>query len=249
MHIDILTIFPDLVRAPLGFSIVKRARDAARVGINVHDLRDWTEDKHRTVDDAPFGGGAGMVMRPQPIFRAVEALRESGPRGRVVLLTPQGRLFTQAVARELASDERLILLCGRYEGVDERVREHLVDDEISIGDYVVGGGELPALVVVEAVVRLLPGTLGSAESLLEESHAGGLLEYPQYTRPADFRGWTVPEILLSGHHAQVARWRREQRLRRTAQRRPDLLARADLTPEERARWLPPQAPSAGWSGP
>lgn len=249
MHIDILTIFPDLVRAPLDFSIVKRARDAGLLRIDVHDLRDWTDDKHRSVDDAPFGGGAGMVMRPEPIFRAVEALRESGPRGRVVVLTPQGRLFTQAVARELAAEERLIVICGRYEGVDERVREHLADDEISIGDYVVGGGELPALVVVEAVARLLPGALGSAESLLEESHAGGLLEYPQYTRPADFRGWQVPEILLSGHHAQVARWRREQRLRRTAARRPDLLARADLTPEERARWLPPQAPSTGGSAP
>lgn len=239
MHIDILTIFPDLVRAPLDFSILKRARDAGLLRIDIHDLRAWTEDKHRSVDDAPFGGGAGMVMRPEPIFRAVEALRESGPRGRVVLLTPQGRLFTQAVARELAAEERLILLCGRYEGVDERVREHLVDDELSIGDYVVGGGELPALVVVEAMVRLLPGALGSAESLREESHAGGLLEYPQYTRPADFRGWQVPQILLSGHHAQVARWRRDQRLRRTAARRPDLLPQADLTPEERARWLPP----------
>ena len=249
MRIDILTIFPDLVHVPLDFSIVKRARDAGLLRIDVRDLRAWTEDKHRSVDDAPFGGGAGMVMRPEPIFRAVEALRESGPRGRVVLLTPQGRLFTQAVARELAAEERLILLCGRYEGVDERVREHLADDEISIGDYVVGGGELPALVVVEAVVRLLPGALGSAESLREESHAGGLLEYPQYTRPADFRGWQAPQILLSGHHAQVARWRREQRLRRTAQRRPDLLARADLSSEERAAWLPPSAPFAGGSAP
>ena len=180
-------------------------------------------------------------MRPEPWFEAVKGLRASGPAGRVVLLTPQGRPLTQTLAGELAREERLILLCGRYEGVDERVREHLADDEISIGDYVLSGGEIPAMVLVDALVRLLPGALGSAASLQDESHQGGLLEYPQYTRPPEFRGWPVPEILLGGDHAAVDRWRREERIRRTAARRPDLLDRADLTAKERAQWLPPGA--------
>ena len=235
MRIDIVTIFPEMVRAPLETSIVARARQAGIVEIVVHDLRDWTEDRHRSVDDAPYGGGAGMVMRPEPLFRCVEQLRaEAAPPGRAVLLTPQGRPLSHDLARELSGMERLILLCGRYEGVDERVRSHLADDEISIGDYVLGGGELPALVLVEAVVRLLPGALGSAASLEEESHVGGLLEYPQYTRPPEFRGWAVPEVLLSGNHAEIARWRRAERVRRTAARRPDLLGSAALSDEDRA---------------
>ncbi len=238
MLIDVLTIFPDMLRAPLEASIVGRAQKRGIVRVAVHDLRDWAQDRHRTVDDAPYGGGAGMVMRPEPLFQAVEALRAADePPGSVILLTPQGRLLTQEIVQELSAAPRLILLCGRYEGVDERVRVHLADDEISIGDYVLGGGELPALVLVDAVVRLLPGSLGSAESVLEESHVGGLLEYPHYTRPAEFRGWNVPEVLLSGNHAEIARWRREQRIHRTAARRPDLLARADLTAEERAPYL------------
>jgi tRNA (guanine37-N1)-methyltransferase len=235
MRIDIVTIFPEMVRAPLETSILARARAAGIVDIAVHDLRDWTDDRHRSVDDAPYGGGAGMVMRPEPLFRCVEQLREDvEPAGRVVLLTPQGRLLNQKGAQELSEVERLILLCGRYEGVDERVRLHLADDELSIGDYVLGGGELAALVVVETVVRLLPGALGSAASLDEESHAGGLLEYPHYTRPPDFRGWTVPDVLLSGNHAEIARWRRAQRVRRTTARRPDLLDQAEFRDEDRA---------------
>ncbi len=235
MRIDIVTIFPEMVRAPLETSIVARARTEGIVEIEVHDLRAWTEDRHRSVDDAPYGGGAGMVMRPEPLFRCVEQLRaEVGPRGRTVLLSPQGRLLDHTLTRELSNADRLILLCGRYEGFDERVRLYLADDEISIGDYVLGGGELPALVMVEAVVRLLPGALGSVASLDEESHTAGLLEYPQYTRPREFRGWSVPEVLLSGDHAAIARWRRAERLRRTAARRPDLLERADLTEEDRA---------------
>ncbi len=223
MQIDIISIFPQMLADPLDLSIVGRAQDAGLVTITRHDLRDWTDDKHRTVDDAPYGGGAGMVMRPEPWFRAVESLRETDPHGRVILLTPQGRPLTQDILTDLATVDRLVLLCGRYEGVDERVREHLVDDELSIGDYVLSGGEIPAMVLVEATVRLIPGVLGSEASLDEESHQGGLLEYPQYTRPADFRGWRVPDILLSGDHAAIARWRQNQREQRTAERRPDLL--------------------------
>ena len=239
LHIDVISIFPEMFEVPLNTGIVRRAREAGLVTIAAHDLRDWTTDKHRSVDDAPYGGGAGMVMRPGPWFAAIESLRGSSlrakePAGRAVLLTPQGRLFSQPVAQELAQEPRLILMAARYEGIDERVREHLVDDEISIGDYVLSGGEIPAMVVVDAVVRLLPGALGSAASLQEESHQGGLLEYPQYTRPPDFRGWGIPDVLLSGNHAQIDAWRRAQRLYRTAVRRPELLAEADLTSEERA---------------
>ena len=223
-RIDIVSIFPELFDAPLSTGVLRRAREAGVVTVHAHDLRDWTTDKHRSVDDAPYGGGAGMVMRPEPWFAAVEALRAAAaPSGRAVLLTPQGRPFTQAIARELAAEPRLILMAARYEGIDERVREHLADDEISIGDYVLSGGEIPAMVLAEAVVRLLPGALGSPESLAEESHQDGLLEYPHYTRPPDFRGWTVPDILRSGDHARIEAWRRQQRLDRTARRRPDLL--------------------------
>lgn len=224
MRIDVLTLFPGIFAGPLDESILKRARDAGIIDINLHNIRDWAPDKHHVVDDSPYGGGAGMVMKPEPIFAAAEAVQAlADPPGRMILLTPQGRVFDQSLAVELATEPRLILICGRYEGVDERVRENLVDDEISIGDYVLGGGELPALVLIETVARLVPGVLGSEESLRHESHSGGLLEYPQYTRPADFRGWTVPDVLLSGDHAEVDKWRQQQRLERTRRRRPDLL--------------------------
>jgi tRNA (guanine37-N1)-methyltransferase len=237
VRIDILTLFPEVFRGPLEASIIGRAVEAGILQVFVHNIRDYAEGRHKVVDDYPYGGGPGMVIKAEPIFRALESVAARAPqRGRVVLLTPQGQLLSQSVAEELAGEERLLLICGHYEGVDERVREHLVDDEISIGDYVLSGGEVPALVVVDAVVRRLPGVLGSALSLEEESHARGLLEYPQYTRPAEFRGWRVPEVLLSGHHAEVARWRRQQSLLRTARRRPDLLACAELSDEER-RWL------------
>ena len=224
MRIDIVSIFPQLIAGSFAASIIQRARAAGIVDLRLHDLREYTSDRHRTVDAAPYGGGAGMVMRPEPWFRAVEALREQGSPGRAVLLTPQGRRLDQTTVRSLAAEDRLILLCGRYEGVDERVRAHLADDEISIGDYVLSGGEPAAAVVVDAVVRLQPGALGSAESTVEESFSDGLLEYPHYTRPAEFRGWRVPDVLLSGNHAEIAEWRREQQLERTRDRRPDLLS-------------------------
>lgn len=233
MRIDVLTLFPEMFPGPLDASILGRAVESGLVKVLLHNIRDYTEDKHHVVDDYPFGGGPGMVMKPEPLFKAVEEVAAlDTSRGRVVLLTPQGRLLTQEIAEELSRERRLILVCGHYEGVDERVREHLVDDEISIGDYVLSGGELPALVLIDVVVRRLPGVLGSDESLSEESHAQGLLEYPQYTRPAEFRGWSVPEMLLSGHHAQIALWRRRQSILRTRQRRPDLLARAPLSEQE-----------------
>jgi tRNA (guanine37-N1)-methyltransferase len=234
MRIDILTLFPEMFRGPFEASIVGRAIEARLVEIAVHDIRDYAEDRHQVADDYPYGGGPGMVMKPEPIFRAVESVRAMAAEpGRVVLLTPQGRVLENQVVEEISQVSRLILLCGHYEGVDERIREHLVDDEISVGDYVLSGGETAAMVVVDAVVRRLPGALGSGASLEEESHAQGLLEYPQYTRPAEFRGWRVPEVLLSGHHAEIARWRREQGVLRTARRRPDLLARAPLSDKER----------------
>ena len=226
VRIDIVTIFPEMFVGPFDASIIRRARDADLVEIAIHDLRDWTKDKHRSVDDAPFGGGPGMVMRPEPWFGALESLRETAPPGRAILLTPQGRPLTQSIAAELAAEQRLILMCGRYEGVDERVRG-LADDEISVGDYVLSGGEPAAIVLVDALVRLLPGALGSADSTAEESFNDGLLEYPHYTRPADFRGQAVPDVLLSGNHAEIARWREEQRLQRTRDRRPDLLPNDD----------------------
>jgi tRNA (guanine37-N1)-methyltransferase len=237
MRIDILTLFPQMFEAPFSFGIFQRAIENGLVEIKVHNIRDYTHDRHHTVDDYPYGGGAGMVMQPGPIFEAVAAIKENLPEEKrhlpVVLLTPQGRLLSQRIALELSLQKHLVLICGHYEGVDERVREHLATDEISIGDYVLTGGEVPALVVVDAVLRLLPGVLGSQESPLDDSHAGGLLEYPQYTRPADFRGWNVPEVLLSGNHAQIAKWRREQVIRRTLDRRPDLLDKADLGLEDK----------------
>lgn len=236
MQIDILTLFPEMFAGPFSSGILKRAAERNLVKIDVFNIRDWTHDKHHTVDDYPYGGGAGMVLKPQPIFEAVEAVAgstESQTNIPVILLSPQGRLFSHSIAAELAQYSRMILICGHYEGVDERVIEHLVTDEISIGDYVLTGGELPAMAVTDAVVRLIPGVLGSEESALEESHADGLLEYAQYTRPPEYRGYTVPEILLSGDHGAVARWRREQSVLRTLKRRPELLDKACLTSEEK----------------
>jgi len=243
MRIDILTIFPGMFRGPFEESIVKRAVEKGLVRIFVHDIRDYASDRHRTVDDYPYGGGPGMVMKAEPLFAAVEAVQgQAAEQGPVVLLTPQGRLFNQGVAGELARHDRLMLVCGHYEGVDARVHQYLATDEISVGDYVLSGGELAAMVVVDAVVRQIPGALGSPESAADDSFSQGLLEYPQYTRPADFRGMVVPEVLLSGNHGEIARWRRRQSLLRTAQRRPDLLARADLTADER-QWLLTNLPS------
>ncbi|MEO7717672.1 MAG: tRNA (guanosine(37)-N1)-methyltransferase TrmD [Capsulimonas sp.] len=221
MKIDVITIFPEMIRSGLSHSIIKRAQEAGRVELAAHDPRDHTTDRHRSTDDTPYGGGAGMVMRPGPIFAAVESL-EPPSDARIVMLTPQGKTLTQAMAHEFAQSSHLILLCGHYEGFDERVREHLATDEISIGDYVLTGGELPALVLIDAVVRLLPGVLGSEESAAGDTFSDGLLEYPQYTRPPDFRGWTIPEVLLSGNHAAIANWRRKEQFRRTQARRPDL---------------------------
>ncbi len=239
MQIDILTLFPQMFQSPFSVGIFKRAIDHKLVGVNIHNIRDYTHDKHHTVDDYPYGGGAGMVLKPEPIFEAVESIKSdiSLKQGvdvlPIILLTPQGRPFSQQIALELSKYNHLILICGRYEGVDERVREYLVTDEISIGDYVLGGGELAAMVVIEAVVRLLPGFLGSEASLLDDSHATGLLEYPQYTRPPVYRRWSVPEVLLSGNHAQIAKWRRQQAVLRTLERRPELLGKANLSLEER----------------
>ena len=238
MRIDILSLFPEMFAGSFDASIIARARESGVIEIAIHNPRDYAHDKHHVVDDYAYGGGPGMVMKPEPLFECVDAVRAmASPRGKVVLLTPQGRLLNHGVVSELAAEPRLILICGHYEGVDERVREHLCDDEISIGDYVLSGGEPAAIVLVDAVARHQPGVLGSELSLEEESHARGLLEYPQYTRPAEFRGHAVPEILLSGHHAEIAKWRRRQSILRTAHRRPDLLAKADLTEEDR-RLLP-----------
>ena len=221
MKIDVLTLFPGMFPGPLDESIIKRACESGRLQLGIHDLRDYTHDRHRTVDDRPFGGGPGMLMKPEPLFEAVEALR--GEKTRVILTSPAGRLFRQEIARELAAEEHLLLVCGSYEGFDERVRQGLADDELSIGDYVLTNGALPAMVIIDSVTRLLPGVLGDDESSQDESFSGGLLEYPQYTRPAEFRGMTVPEVLLSGDHAAIEKWRREQAEVQTRQRRTDLL--------------------------
>jgi tRNA (guanine37-N1)-methyltransferase len=259
MRFDILTLFPAMFSGPLTESILKRAQQAGRITIRLHNIRDWATDKHRTADDAPYGGGAGMVMKAEPLAACIRAVRADTDMGRpeqaavepahappVILLSPDGELFTQALAHELAQQPRLLLVCGHYEGVDERVRETLITREISIGDYVLTGGELAAMVLVDAVARLVPGVIDSA-SIAEESHSDGLLEYPHYTRPAVWEGLPVPAVLTSGHHGEVARWRHHERLRRTLARRPDLLARAYaaglLTPADLAfladlGWLP-----------
>lgn len=223
MKIDVLTLFPEMFLGPLDESIIKRARTTGLLDLSIHNLREYTHDRHRTVDDKPFGGGPGMLLKPEPIFEAVEHLARTDTR--VILLSPAGRTFSQSLARELAQQTELLLICGSYEGFDERVRETLADDELSIGDYVLTNGALPAMVIIDAVVRLLPGVLGDDESSRDESFSPGLpgLEYPQYTRPAEFRGMKVPEVLLSGNHAEIARWRAEQARNRTKARRPDLI--------------------------
>src|SRR5262245_39004009 len=240
MRFDLLTIFPEFFAGPFDFGMIKRARQQGAVEIAIHDLRSFTNDKHHIVDDRPFGGGDGMVLKPEPIFRAVESLlsdEEERKCAAIVLLSPQGRLFCQSDAAAMARKyTRIILICGRYEGVDERVVEHLVTDQVSVGDYVLTGGEIPAMVVVDAVTRLLPGVLGSETSAAQDSFSDHLLDYPQYTRPAEFREWRVPEVLISGHHAEVRKWRRRAALFTTLKMRPDLLEKAILTDEER-RWL------------
>lgn len=229
MKIDVLTLFPAMFAGPLDESIVQRARKAGILDLRVHDLRDWSHDRHKTVDDRPFGGGPGMVLKPEPLFEAVEALR--GPSTRVILTAPSGRQFTQAIARELSTESSLLFICGSYEGYDERIRDHLVNDELSIGDYVLTNGNLPAMVIIDSVARLLPGALGDETSSVDESFSEGLLEYPHYTRPAEFRGWGVPEVLMSGNHAAIAKWRKVQAMKRTAERRPDMW--------EEMRWRKP----------
>ncbi len=234
MRIDVVTLFPRMFDGALAESMLRVAQERGAVVIRIVDLRAYTEGRHRVADDYPFGGGGGMVLKPEPLFRAVEALRT--PESRVVLLCPQGETLTQGVAARLATVAHLVLLCGHYEGVDERVRTHLADEELSIGDYVLTGGELPALVVMDAVSRLLPGVLGDATGPAQDSFAAGRLDHPQYTRPAEFRGLGVPDVLLSGDHGRIARWRRREAIRRTLLRRPDLLDTTPLSPEERA-WL------------
>ena len=234
MHIDVFTLIPDSMQAYLEASILGKAQHAGLISVELHNIRDYARDKHHTTDDEPYGGGGGMVLKPEPVFAAVEAvLGEAQDSVPVIMLTPQGRVFTQQVARELTSLPRLALICGRYEGIDERVREHLATDEISIGDYVITGGELPALVLIDAVARQIPGVLGDQGASERDSHATGLLEHPHYTRPPEYKGWRVPDVLLSGDHARIATWRREQSLLRTLRRRPGLLRQAEITSDER----------------
>jgi tRNA (guanine37-N1)-methyltransferase len=234
LHIDILTLFPEMFAGPFDESIIGRARDRGLISINLVNIREFSQNKHHTVDDTPYGGGAGMVMAAEPIFTAVERLKTLRPeKGKFIYLSPAGRKMNQQIAREMAEERHLMLLCGHYEGIDQRVRDALVDDEISIGDYVLTGGELPAMVLVDAVVRLIPGVLGETASAEEESFSDGLLEYPHYTRPREYRGMPVPEVLLNGHHEQIRLWRRRQSLLRTLQSRPELLAEAGLTDEDK----------------
>ena len=235
MRIDIFCLFPEMFTSPFNQSIIKRAKERGLVDIVIHNIRDYTHDKHHTVDDYPYGGGSGMVFKPEPVFEAVETVKQQlgVTEMPIILLTPQGRLFNQQVAQELALLPHLMLICGHYEGLDERVREHLATDEISIGDYVLSGGELAAMVIIDAIVRFIPGALGSQSSSNSDSHSDGLLEYPQYTRPEVYRGWVVPPILLSGNHGEIAQWRRRQAILRTAKRRPDLLKKATLSDKEK----------------
>jgi tRNA (guanine37-N1)-methyltransferase len=238
MEFDVFTLLPEVFPPYLESSILQRARQGGLIDVRVHNIRDWATDRHHVTDDEPYGGGGGMVMKVEPVFAAVESVLGSHAPQKmggcpVILLTPQGRVFNQGVAMELAQQPRLALICGRYEGVDERIRTHLATDQISIGDYVLTGGELPALILIDAVSRLLPGVLGDPDGPFDDSHASGLLEYPHYTRPPEFRGWGVPDILVSGNHARIANWRREQSLRRTFKQRPDLLEKADLDETDR----------------
>lgn len=239
MRIDVLTLFPEMFAGVFGSSILGKARERGIVTLSTVNFRDFSTNKHHTVDDMPYGGGGGMVLKPEPIFGAVEHVlsnREGERAPRIILMCPQGETFTQRKAAELSQESHLVFICGHYEGYDERIREHLVTDELSIGDYVLTGGELPAMTVIDAVVRLLPGVLGNESSAVTDSFGDGLLEYPHYTRPPEFRGWSVPDVLLSGHHAEIGKWRRRQSLERTLTRRPDLLALAELTQKER-KWL------------
>ena len=233
MQFDVFTLIPEIFPAYLESSILQRARQRGLIDVRVHNIRDFTHDKHHTTDDVPYGGGGGMVLKPEPVFEAVESISGQGAGRPIILLTPQGRVFNQSMALELSRHESITLICGRYEGVDERIRAHLVTDEISIGDYVLTGGELPALILVDAIARLLPGVLGDPDGAADDSHATGLLEYPHYTRPPEYRGEVVPEVLLSGDHAKIAKWSRQQSLARTLARRPDLLDKADLSEEDR----------------
>ncbi|PKN17158.1 MAG: tRNA (guanosine(37)-N1)-methyltransferase TrmD [Deltaproteobacteria bacterium HGW-Deltaproteobacteria-6] len=232
MRFDILSVFPEMLHSPLQFSLLKKAQEKGLIEIGLHDIRDWAEDKHHMTDDAPYGGGCGMVMKVEPVERALAAVKRTDVQSLVILMTPQGEKFSQKIASELSEKKHLILICGRYEGFDERIRQHLADREISIGDYILTGGELSSLVVVDAVSRLIPGVLGNDESATTESFSGGLLEYPQYTRPAEYKGWCVPDVLVSGNHAQIEQWRRIEALKRTWRRRPDLLEKIELSGED-----------------
>ncbi|MBE0447631.1 MAG: tRNA (guanosine(37)-N1)-methyltransferase TrmD [Actinobacteria bacterium] len=239
MRLDIITIFPRMFDCVFSESMMRIAREKGLIDLRVHDLRSWTGDKHRKVDDIPYGGGYGMVMKPEPFYKAVLVVGESDnlddirSRSRIILFTPRGRVLNQGLVEEFAREDRIIMLCGRYEGIDERVHEHIATDEVSIGDFVLSGGEVPAMVLTEAVIRLIPGVLGGEESLAEESFTEGLLEYPHYTRPAEFVGWRVPDVLLSGHHAEIAKWRRKKRLEATLLKRPDLLEKAKLSNQDK----------------
>ena len=233
MQFDVFTLLPEVFPAYLESSIIQRARERGLIDVRVHNIRDYTHDKHHTTDDTPYGGGGGMVMKPEPVFEAVESVLGPEAGYPIIMLTPQGRVFNQSIAQELAQNPRLALLCGRYEGIDERIRTNLITDEISIGDYVLTGGELPALILIDALARLIPDVLGDPDGASDDSHATGLLEYPHYTRPPEFRGLTVPEVLLSGDHGKIAKWRREQALLRTYNKRPDMLEKAELTKEDR----------------
>lgn len=245
MQFEVFTLLPEIFPPYLDNSIMKRARERGLIHVRIHNIRDYTHDKHHTTDDTPYGGGGGMVMKPEPVFEAIESVLseveglsfdfaqdETAPIP-IILLTPQGRVFNQKIAQELSQHPRIVLLCGRYEGIDERIREHLVTDEISIGDYVLTGGELPALILIDAIARLLPDVLGDPTGAEDDSHAMGLLEYPHYTRPPEFRGWKIPEVLLTGAHAKIDKWRREQALLRTLKKRPDMLEKAELTKEDK----------------
>ena len=229
IRFDVLSIFPEMLVSPLSFSLLKKAQEKGLVEVSLHDIRDWAEDKHKMTDDAPYGSGCGMVMKVEPVEKALAAVKNSEKKALVVLMTPQGETLNQEIAKELAEKEQVIIICGRYEGVDERIREHLTDREISIGDYILTGGELSALVLIDAVSRFIPGVLGNSESTLNESFSHGFLEYPQYTRPAEYKGWKVPEVLVSGNHAEIERWRRYESLKRTYKRRPDLLEKTELS--------------------
>ena len=232
---DVLSIFPEMLSSPLNFSLLKKAQEKGLISIGLHDIRNWTSDKHKMTDDAPYGGGCGMVMKVDPVEKALAEIKSMGGESQVILMTPQGETFNQKIAAELAGKKQIIIICGRYEGVDERIRTYLVDREISIGDFILTGGELSALVLIDAVSRLIPGVLGNAESICSESFSNGLLEYPQYTRPANYKGWCVPEVLISGNHAEIELWRRCESLRRTYKRRPDLLKKITLSAEDKKK--------------